>query len=184
MCQHVFWGDLQPSAWLSWMSPRQKRRSSSTSIHNLYRLVGPWIVKKPTLKTHMAMAADAEAKSQEMPRAMWPSAAHWYDDVYFSFFCLSGYLLMQVRENSFPAFLQICCSAIAQFTTSVLNEEVHPRPYFTSESLFQPNFKLLLFYPNVTQPSVRRSQSLLQMAELLGVSDEHIHFGSKLPLCL
>lgn len=28
------------------------------------------------------------------------------------------------------------------------------------------------------------SQSLLQMAELLGVSDEHIHFGSKLPLCL
>lgn len=45
------------------------------------------------LKTHMAMAADAEAKSQEMPRVMWPSAAHWYDDVYFSFFSLSGYLL-------------------------------------------------------------------------------------------
>lgn len=165
---------MQPSAWLSWMSPRQKRRSSSTSMHNLYRLVGPWIVRKPTLKTHMAMAADAEAKSQEMPRVMWPSAAHWYDDVYFSFF-LSVWI---------PAFLQICCSVIAESTTSVLNEEVRPRPYFTSEFLFQPNFKLLLFYPNVTQPSVRRSQSLLQMAELLGVSDEHIHFGSKLPLCL
>lgn len=83
-----------------------------------------------------------------------------------------------------PAFLQICCSVIAESTTLVLNEEVRPQPYFTSEFLFQPNFKLLLFYPNVTQPSVRRSQSLLQMAELLGVSDEHIHFGSKLPLCL